>query len=247
MGRLPQLSDFPSNVKLSITPPPKSDAPTNILVLLHGLGDKHDSFTKLGSQLNLPETACISVQGPANLLDLDGFHWGDDIIFDSGNGGLDADAGFKLSTALLKGLIEDDLMETCGYKAGEIVVFGFGQGGMLALMTALAIHNLPKSPSQTELGGVISIGAGLPAEAPAALVNKCKTPVLVCAGAGESAVTDTSEDKLKRLFEHVEIRRYRRPGDSMPRDRDEMMPVMQFFSRRLKSVKGVPEGAVEIS
>jgi hypothetical protein len=101
--------------------------------------------------------------------------------------------------------------------------------------------------SNSELGGVISIGAPVPSEAPAALVSKCKTPVLVCAGSDRSAVTSTAEDKLKRLFEFLEVKRYRKSGDSMPSNRDEMMPIMQFFSRRLKSMKGVPEGSVELA
>lgn len=102
------------------------------------------------------------------------------------------------------------------------------------------------SDTTPELGGIISIGAGLPSEAPATLDTKCNTPILVCAGSDQSAVTSTSEDKLKRLFEHVEIKRYRKPGDSMPSNRDEMMPIMQFFSRGLRSTKGVPEGSVEV-
>ena len=99
---------------------------------------------------------------------------------------------------------------------------------------------------EQELGGVISIGAPLPVEAPASLEPKCKTPVLVCAGSSASLVTPSSEDKLKHTFESVEVKRYRRPGDSMPNSRDEMMPIMQFFSRRLRSTKGVPADSVEI-
>ena len=93
---------------------------------------------------------------------------------------------------------------------------------------------------------MVSIGAGLPGEAPASLDTKCKTPLLVCAGSDQSSVTSTSEEKLKHVFEFVEIKRYRKPGDSMPSNRDEMMPIMQFFSRRLSSTKGVPEGSVEV-
>lgn len=91
-----------------------------------------------------------------------------------------------------------------------------------------------------------SIGAGLPSEAPASLSPKSKTPTLVCAGTDSSMVTSGSEDKLRHVFEHVEIKRYRKSGDSMPSNRDEMMPIMQFFSRRLKSTKGVPAGSTEI-
>ncbi|KAK0291843.1 hypothetical protein LTR35_001271 [Friedmanniomyces endolithicus] len=246
MGRLPVAADFPANVVLTVVPPPNNDPPTNILLLLHGLGDKHTSFTKLGQQLNLPETACIAVQGPQGLMDLDGFHWGDDIIFDSNNGGLDPDAGFRQSTAVLKALVEEGLVRKCGYRAREIMVFGLGQGGMAGLSLAVALHQAAKSTSDGELGGVISIGGGLPGEAPAALVNKCKASVLVCGGSSDSVVTPSSEEKLKHVFETVETKRYRRPGDTMPRDRDEMLPVMQFFSRRLRSMKGVPAGSVEI-
>ena len=115
---------------------PGQDAPTNVLILLHGIGDTHDSFAKLAKQMNLPETVCIAVQGPMALLDLGGHHWGDDIIFDSGNNGIDADAGFRQSTALLKLLIIDILRLKCGYKAREVMLFGFGQGGMACVSTA---------------------------------------------------------------------------------------------------------------
>lgn len=86
--------------------------------------------------MNLPETVCISVQGVHGLLDLGGSHWGDDIIFDSTSGGLDADAGFKQATAMLRGLIEDDMIGKCSYKAREVFLLGFGQGGMAALSLA---------------------------------------------------------------------------------------------------------------
>jgi hypothetical protein len=69
----------------------------------------------------------------------------------------------------------------------------------------------------------------------------------VCAGSDRSAFTPSAEEKLKRLFEFTEVKRYRKAGDSMPSNRDEMMPIMQFLARRLRSRKGVVEGAVEIS
>lgn len=86
--------------------------------------------------MNLPETACVSIQAPQSLLDLGGYHWGDDIIFDSTNGGIDADAGFKQATVLLKIILQETLFEKCGYKPREVLVFGFGQGGMAALNLA---------------------------------------------------------------------------------------------------------------
>ena len=55
-----------------------------MLILFHGLGDTHLPFAKLGSQMNLPETACISVKALEPLpFEPSSFHWGDDVIFDN--------------------------------------------------------------------------------------------------------------------------------------------------------------------
>lgn len=155
MGRLPVPSDFPPNLTLTIVPresvqnhlvalitdlyaypAPTNDSPTNALILLHGLGDTHATFATLAQQMNLPETVCISLEGPQNLLDLGGKHWGDDIIFDSSSGGIDADGGFKGTTTILRSIIDDVLVEKAEFKRREILLFGFGQGGMAALNLA---------------------------------------------------------------------------------------------------------------
>lgn len=100
---------------------------------------------------------------------------------------------------------------------------------------------------EKELGGVISVGGPLPSEAVASLSPKRKTPILVCSGSDSPWVTSSAENKLKAVFESVQFNRYRRSGDTMPKSRDEMYPIMQFFARRLKSSAGIPEGSVELS
>ena len=74
-GRLPTKDDgIPGSY--AIVPPPSGQPPTNALILLHGLGDTHKSFTTFGEKLQLPETACISLGGTAKLpFDLEGKHW----------------------------------------------------------------------------------------------------------------------------------------------------------------------------
>lgn len=57
-------------------------------------------------------------------------------------------------------------------------------------------------------------------------------------------MTPSAEDKLKRNFEQVRVSRYRRTSDGMPRNRDEMFPVMQFLSTRLQMP--APIGTQEI-
>ncbi|KAF2626517.1 alpha/beta-hydrolase [Macroventuria anomochaeta] len=240
-GRLPTKADFPSSVNLSVTPAPSAQQPTNILILLHGLGDTNASFTRLGQQLNLPETACIAVQAPAPLpFDLGGFHWGDDMIFDQNMGEMDMDTGFKASTRLvLDKVVREGLVGKCGYRPREIVIFGFGQGGMVSLQAAAELEG-------EELGGVVSIGGKLSSSL-SLKTKKSRTPVLICRASRASAVTDSAVSKLKDAFEFVEIKDWKKNGDGMPSNRDEMLPIMQFFAHRLRSTKGVPAGSVELN
>ncbi|KAG6335176.1 hypothetical protein ID866_3920 [Astraeus odoratus] len=39
----------------------------NLLVLLHGLGDTHIPFTKLGRSFNLPQTATLALRAPEQI------------------------------------------------------------------------------------------------------------------------------------------------------------------------------------
>ncbi|KAI9775421.1 MAG: hypothetical protein M1839_001116 [Geoglossum umbratile] len=240
-GRLPTKSDFPSSVIFSITPPPDSQPPTNVLVLLHGFGDTHVPFSSLGKSLALPETACISVQGPMMLpLDLGGFHWGDDVVFDQAKGELDVDAGFERAMGLVKeDVVRRGLLEKCGYEGRDVFVFGFGQGGMVGLAMAASV----------QLGGVVSIGGPLPSSelTPSLASGKAKTPVLVLGGSSNTLIGASAVSKMKGVFESVEYKSWSKPHDSMPGSREEMLPIMQFFGGRLRSRRGVPEGSIEVS
>lgn len=193
--------------------------------------------------MSLPETACIAVQAPNPLpFDLGGFHWGDDLIFDQNTGEMDVDTGFKTSTRLiLDSVIRDGLISKCGYRARDIMIFGFAQGGMVALQAAAEFEG-------EELGGVISVGAVLSLSLPLqALHKKSKTPILVCKSTKGSVVTSGAISKFKDAFEFVEIKEWKKNGDGMPSNREEMMPIMQFFARRLRSTRGVPAGSVELT
>ena len=284
--RPPTPTDFPSNLTLTLTPPPPppststttttppaSATPTNILLLLHGLGDTLPPLTSLAQALHLPETTILTLQAPTHLpLDLPGYHWGDDISFDSSTGALDMDAGFARSKRLINDtIIRDTLIAKCGYAPREISLFGIGQGGMLALLAGreleLDVHTPASSTTTVNtggggsssgsgsgngasccLGGIISVGAPFPlSEAGKKQGPKNRTPVLLVAGRDSPAVTDGAVRRTQAEFEFVEVHRYARRGDGMPRSRDEMVPVMRFFARILRSWAGVPGGSVEIS
>ncbi|KAJ5795155.1 hypothetical protein N7457_001754 [Penicillium paradoxum] len=251
--KTPTPSDFPSQLTVTITPAPspspsKSASPApNILLLLHGLGDTAAAFTKFAQALRLPETTIITIQGTAPLpFDLGGFHWGDDVSFDSATGALDMDAGLTRSTKTLVEIVRGTLVQKCGYALREIMVLGFGQGGMAALAVARELGLKNDGAEVGALSGVISIGAPYALSGSRA-GDKNRSPVLLVSGRDSVAVSDEAVRRTKQVFEFVEVSRYARRGDGMPASRDEMLPVMQFFARRLRSRQGVPEGSIEIS
>ena len=243
MGQQPNTKDFLNNIELTITPPPSiSPHPVNVLILLHGLGDTNASFTTLGKQLALPETTCISIQAPTPLpFDLGGYHWGDDIIFDHSTGEMESDTGFdKARRTIGNEVIQDVLISKCGYKARDIFLFGFGQGAMAAVATILAMHSLG------EFGGIVSISGPVPASS-LEIASASKTPICVLAGSSDTLITKSALTNLRRCFEKVTYRKWQRAGDGMPKDRDEMYPIMRFLASRMRSQSGVPEGSVEIA
>lgn len=238
-SKLPTSSDLPAALHAVLHNTPK---PTNAVLFLCGLGDTSENFSSFARALNLPETLCIALQGPSPLpLPLpDGFHWCDDLLVDQSSGDLDPDAGFSKSTRLLtEEVIDGALISKCGFKPREILLLGFGQGGMTALATAKEFKG--------ELGGVISIGGRIPSSC--MLINgpKKATPVLLLGGSKGSLASGDAVKTTKATFEHVEHLQWKKADDSMPKNRDEALPMMQFLARRLRSQKGVPDGSVELS
>ncbi|CAG8972774.1 hypothetical protein HYALB_00006866 [Hymenoscyphus albidus] len=260
MPRLPTPTDFPPALHLDIIPP-RSGPPINILILLHGLGDTKTPFTSLSRSLNLPETACLAIQGlhPIPQIftgsEVPSFHWGDDVLIDEAKGEIEMDSGFEKTREVLGDVVRR-LMEGCGFPAKNILFYGFGQGGMAALSlissSSSSSSSLPAF-STLEFGGLISIGGRLPSSSfPTTSTSspntttKIKTPILVCGASNSTQITRQAIDGLKERFGSVEYVKWDKRGDSMPGSREEMVPVMRFFARRLRSRQGVPEGAVEI-
>ena len=80
------------------------------------------------------------------------------------------------------------------------------------------------------------------------LVNgpKIKTPILLVGGSKGSIVAKDAVKATIGTFEYVDYHQWKKADDGMPQIREEALPIMQFFARRLRSRKGVPEGSVEI-
>lgn len=262
--RIPKKEDFaslPPGLAVALHFPSPPESTTAILILFHGLGDSDASFANFAKNMNLPGVLAITVRGtnplpPAMLgLPLDSgpprhFHWGDDLNLANQMDSLDADPGFNKAFDLVtNNLIRDTLIEKCGWKMSDILLFGYGQGGSLALGLASKIREAPKveevkdekdgnsTEREKTLKGLVSVGGPLPASMIPTLSArpKSKTPVLICRGRACEAVDDEAIDVLKREFLDVGDVKWKKAESSMPSNREEMLPIMQFLAERLRS------------
>lgn len=222
--------------------------------------------------MSLPETLCISLRAPTPLpfdlghtspsisSDAVAFHWGDDVVFDPGkpDGAIDVQAcGYAKAVQCVREVL--GVLRECGYGMRSVLVLGLGQGGGVALAVAgnVAVDGdgdaggVVGGKVEQELGGVISVGGALPDEFRTGVgkgksKSKGKTPILICHGKSGSAITVSKAKEIKEAYENVQIVQWDRAGDGMAKNRDEMMPIMHFFGKRLRSRAGIPEGAVEV-
>lgn len=262
--RVPKADDFKSlspdlTVALHFPSPPEST--TAILILFHGLGDSEAPFASFARGMNLPGVLAIAVRGinplPPALLGASrtsgpprNFHWGDDLNLAPNSGGLDADPGFTKATDLImERLVREILVDKCGWELSDILFFGFGQGGSLALGLASKAREGPRveevkedkdgKPIETPITfkGVVSIGGALPTSMIPTVSNrpKSKTPVLVCHGRSCETVDEDAVDVLNREFVGVREVKWKKAESTMPANREEMLPIMQFFAERLRN------------
>jgi len=112
-------------------------------------------------------------------------------------------------------------------------------------MVALAAAREMGAAEGMVLGGAVSVGGPLPASSTVTGEGRCRTPALVLGGSSRSLVTVSAAQRIKSAFGDVQFVQWRKAGDGMPANREEMLPVMQFFARRLRS-RALP-GTVEIN
>ncbi|KAH6686411.1 hypothetical protein F5X68DRAFT_262195 [Plectosphaerella plurivora] len=254
--RVPTEADFTplrSSLTFTLTWPKPAELTTSFLIILHGLGDSEGPLTQFASAMNLPGVLCITIRGvsplPSALLGFDAedtppgaahFHWGDDLKIDPSSEELDPDPGFTSArTAVIDRLVRDTLVARCGWSTKDVMLFGFGQGGSLALGLASELRLGKKVEEVTSgasaavetLKGVVSIGGPLPRSMVPSLSArpKAETKVLVV------QMEDDDADFVKEEFEDVRVVKWKRKDVAMPSNRDEMLPIMQFFASRLNS------------
>jgi hypothetical protein len=255
--RIPTEEDFAplsSTLPVALHFPDPPESTTAFLILFHGLGDHETPFAGFAKSINLPGVLGISVRGtsplPTYLLPdptADGpprhFHWGDDLTVNTETGDIDEDPGFTRATGLIMDkLVKGVLIDACGWEMNDIILFGFGQGGSLALGLASHLRTSERvvdvtdgaageTPSSRAFKGALSLGGPLPQSmVPSRSAReKSATSVFVC------QLDEEQVDAVKQEFKDVTAVNWKRRGVGMPQEREEVLPIMKFFADRLKS------------
>lgn len=243
---VPDVSDFPKDLYPIVYLSPNNKT-TNAIIFLPGLGDTSANFSGFAKALNLPDAVTITLQPPFPLPFPvgSGFHWSDDLQVDTSSGSIDKDSPLTRSTSMMVSAILEVLIKKHHFSPPAIHLFGFGQGGSLAL--SVPLHD--SLSGIDSLGGVISIGGSLPISGSHVTRKKTRTPVCLLGGSRGAFARDEQSPvkRLRSVYEFVEYHEWKKADDSMPKNRDEALPMMQFFARRLRDRRGVPDDFVEVT
>ncbi|KAJ7151425.1 hypothetical protein C8R43DRAFT_1087988 [Mycena crocata] len=219
---VPKVKSPPTNEKI---PVPffyaSSDDGTdeNILILLHGLGDTHTPFSQLGRQLKLPQTAILAVRAPDKVPFLyeESYAWFpsfDDL-------GELIDCPNPTPALDLMATIFHHLTGDCAWPAHRIHLFGFAQGGSVAVEFGV------KMARQT-LGSIVTVSG--PLLSYPTLSNLSATPVLVAYRT--SALPSSALPAFKKGFRRVVEHKMGAQG-GMPASKPDWEPIMRFWSETL--------------
>ncbi|KAH6652203.1 Alpha/Beta hydrolase protein [Truncatella angustata] len=259
--RIPKPEDFEHlrpGLSFILNYPEVAETTTAILIVFHGLGDSDRNFARFAETVALPGVLAITVRGvsplPPALLGLpDGsaptshFHWGDDLTLSPDTGDLDPDPGFAKAEELVLGkLIRETLVAACGWDLSDILLFGYAQGGSLALGLASRLRGgggrvvdvtQGERPAETAFKGAVSIGGPLPMSMVPTLSarEKARTPALICHGRASELLDEEAVELVKKEFADAREVKWNKPDDGMPGSREEMLSIMQFFAERLQS------------
>lgn len=218
----------------------------NLLILLHGLGDTHTSFANLGKQLKLPQTATLAIRAPEKIPYLyeEAFQW-----YESFDPLGDLLPNPNPTPALdLLAKIFNHLTNDCRWPPARIHVFGFAQGGSVAVEFALLRwrQQLQRNPDSftSPLGSVVSVcGPLLSYPTP---VSPCPVPLLLFhrLPPAESALSISDKTAFRRGFESFQ--EVQMSGEGMPRSRAEWEHIMRFWSERLDRRRASMDGLYQV-
>ncbi|KAJ7337365.1 hypothetical protein DFH08DRAFT_252697 [Mycena albidolilacea] len=228
----PRVKKPPQTAKIPVPffyAPSDDGTDENLLILLHGLGDTHIPFSKLGRQLKLPQTAVLAVRAPDQVPFLyeDSFAWFpsfDDLgeLIERPN---------PTPALLLLDRVFRHLTDDCAWPINRIHLFGFAQGGSVAAEFGIKM-------ARETLGSIVTVSGPLLSYPTVSTLSL--TPLLVAYR--PSAVPSSALTAFKKGFHRVVEHKMGADG-GMPASKPEWEPIMRFWSEVLarRRVEGVYE------
>ncbi|GAA5972566.1 hypothetical protein JCM11641_001902 [Rhodosporidiobolus odoratus] len=230
--------------------PSRDGIDSNLLILLHGLGDTLQPFSHLGQSLYLPQTAVLALQAPKRvpLLEEDAYQWWDS--FDS-LGEIIHNPNPTATLSLLTKVIEylcaplapsssssssssnpsSSATSGCAWHPSQLHLVGFVQGGSCA--AELALHWSRTHSPESHLGSVISISAPLLSHPTLSVKARTRAAVVYRRTTMEERMVGVAS--WKKGFESVKEIKLEggRGREGMPRGMDEWREIMRFWSETL--------------
>ncbi|ORX48217.1 Phospholipase/carboxylesterase [Hesseltinella vesiculosa] len=205
---------------------------TATVVFLHGLGDSGHGWSFLASELGsvFPHIKWILPNAPEKPITLNGGFrmpaWFDLTGLDKSSLADEDEKGMLSSLASVNKVIQAEV--DSGIPSERIIVGGFSQGGVMALLTGLT--------SERKFGGIIAcstwLGMAEKMKTMGAEANK-KTPILMCHGDADPVVRyqfgEESANKLKSYGYSVNFKTY--PGMPHSACPDEIQEIAMFIKK----------------
>jgi predicted esterase len=232
---IPQTQFFPQMFQNFVYCSSKDKIDANLLILFHGLGDTMLNFSGFAKNLNLPQTACLTIQAPLEFLDL-GFMWYN--AFDENGEAIEYDELKLCEMSLIREnliIFINVLHEKYGWPFDTMFFFGFCQGATVAI-------DLILNWNKSRFGGCVAVSDSV-LEEYMKTHQKTKNlspplPLLITHGKNELEIPlKKAKEKFQFICdqlkgEEIEFKVYNK-GNEMPKQKDEVYDMMKFFSNYL--------------
>ncbi|TFK75647.1 hypothetical protein BDN72DRAFT_831971 [Pluteus cervinus] len=231
----PRSKPAPKTTKIAVpfTYSPSDDGTDeNLLIILHGLGDTHVPFSRMAKNLKLPQTATLTLRAPELIPFLyeDAYQWYPS--FDGLGQPIERPNPTK-ALDLLSNVLEH-LQTECNWSPRKIHLFGFGQGGTVAVELCIRWWKAQMtSQNPLPLASIVSISG--PLLSYPTLSTKCPTPLLIVQrpSSEDFAISSSAITDLNKGYQTVIEQKLSNPNGGMPASKAEWEPIMRFWSEKL--------------
>ena len=233
---------------------PAGQPNTNLLILLHGAGDTHIPFDKLGQTMALPQVATLAISargayGEPLPLQL-GYTWFQEMDYATGEPLPEPQRQRNLHEAASKfcNFLFQLIVQEQWIIPERVFLLGYGAGGALAMQVCV-LWNISTHqrhdvvPLPPPLGGAICVAGGASSIPLATAESPTTTPILLMVGEKDESFPSSIAKRLQQRYgrgKAMELHVQPNKGQGMIQSAAEMQKVMEFLSQRLVRLSSMP-------